>query len=82
MEGVIWTPDQFVGFNALQYWQGFESDLESLLKGLKQDGRIDGFKFRNRRIDGGINEFVKDYFMTMFMGVPCRVSVTKDWKSL
>lgn len=80
-EGVVWSPAQFIGFNSLYYWQNSLEQLQELMRLLKQDGKAPNFKFTNLRLDGGTNEFIKDYYLVEnFLGEPARVSITREWK--
>ena len=82
-ERLIWKPAQYIGLNFLWYWRDSMDDLERLLRDLRQDGRTENFRYRMRRVDESMAEFVMDYHMVDdFLGFPARVSVWREWRLL
>ena len=82
-ERLVWQPAQYVGMNFLWYWRDSMDDFERLMRELKQNGRIENFRYRMRRVDGSMAEYVMDYHMEDdFLGSPARVSKSREWRLL
>jgi PAS domain-containing protein len=82
-ERITWMPAQYIGMNFLWLWRDSMHDFEVLQRELRQNGRIDNFTFRLRRVDGSMGEYTKDFFIAEdFLGYPARISISKDWRSL
>lgn len=76
---LIWRPTQLIGFNFLDLWRDSMDDLERLLQELRQNGKVDNFRYRLRRVDGSLGYYVQDYRLIDFLGSPARVSVSHEW---
>lgn len=78
---LIWKPAQLIGFNCHYYWQETPEELGQLLLTLRTDARLPNFQFHNRRVDGSLGRYVKDYFIVEnFLGDPVRVSVGREFQ--
>ncbi|AFY71354.1 hypothetical protein Pse7367_3105 [Thalassoporum mexicanum PCC 7367] len=80
---ITWMPAQYIGINFLWLWRDSMDDYEVLQRELRQNGRVDNFTFRLRRVDGSMAEYTKDFFIADdFLGYPARISISKDWRPL
>lgn len=79
-ERIIWQPSQYMGLNFLHYWRDSMPDLEYLLRELNQNGKLENYRYRMRRVDGSMAYYVMDYkLVENFLGGPVRISTSLEW---
>ena len=82
-ERIVWQPAQYVGMNFLWNFRDSMDDLDRMMRELKLNGKAENFRYRMRRVDGSMAEYVKDFHMVdEFLGSPARVSKSREWRLL